>query len=388
MRITRLQLKNWRNFSEVDIALQSRAFFVGPNAAGKSNLLDALRFLRDVAAATGGGLQEAVARRGGVKALRCLAARRDADISLEVHIGGDDGPEWRYRLAFNATASAKDPRPFVTRETVTRVEGDSVETLLDRPDEKERNDPELRTQTNLEQISANRAFREVAEFLRSIRYLHVVPQILRDPGRAGDAEEDSYGGRFLSQIAATPTRTRDARLKRMNEALRLAVPQLGELQLETDASGVPHLKARYAHWRPQGAWQREDQFSDGTLRLLGLIWALMEGGGPLLLEEPELSLQTAIVARLAPVLWRATRRGARQSLITTHSQELLGEPGIGLDEVFTLTPGPDGTTVQATSSDPQIRAMVEHDLSIADAIQSVGRPDDIDRLPLFAGKWS
>jgi predicted ATPase len=386
MRVKRLQLKNWRNFSEVDIALQSRAFFVGPNAAGKSNLLDALRFLRDVAAATGGGLQEAVARRGGVKALRCLAARRDTDISLEVHIGGDDGPEWRYRLAFNA--AAKDPRPFVTSETVVQVDGDSAETLLDRPDEKERNDPELLTETHLEQISANRAFREVAEFLRSIRYLHLVPQIVRDPGRAGDGEEDSYGGRFLSQIAAKPKKTREARLKRMNEALKLAVPQLGELQLETDASGVPHLKAKYAHWRPQGAWQREDQFSDGTLRLLGLMWALMEGGGPLLLEEPELSLQSAIVARLAPVLWRATRRGARQSLVTTHSQELLNDPGIGLDEVFTLEPGPDGTKVQSIGADPQISAMMENGLSIADAIQSVGRPDDIDQLPLFAGKWS
>jgi predicted ATPase len=386
MRVKRLQLKNWRNFSDVDIALQSRAFFVGPNAAGKSNLLDALRFLRDVAAATGGGLQEAVARRGGVKALRCLAARRDTDISLEVHIGGDDGPEWRYRLAFNA--AAKDPRPFVTSESVVRVDGDSAETLLDRPDEKERNDPELLTETHLEQISANRAFREVAEFLRLIHYLHLVPQIVRDPGRAGDAEEDSYGGRFLAQIAAKPKKTREARLKRMNEALRLAVPQLGELQLEMDTSGVPHLKAKYAHWRPHGAWQREDQFSDGTLRLLGLIWALMEGGGPLLFEEPELSLQSAIVARLAPVLWRATRRGARQSLVTTHSQELLGDPGIGLDEVFTLIPGPDGTIVQTVGRDPQIRAMVEHGGSIGEAIQSVGRPSDIDQLPLFAGKWS
>jgi hypothetical protein len=30
-------------------------------------------------------------------------------------------------------------------------------------------------------------------------------------------------------------------------------------------------------------WQREDQFSDGT-RLLGLLWALQEGDGLLLLE--------------------------------------------------------------------------------------------------------
>ena len=48
MIITRLRLANWRNFTEVDVALRERAFIIGPNASGKSNLLDAIRFLRDV----------------------------------------------------------------------------------------------------------------------------------------------------------------------------------------------------------------------------------------------------------------------------------------------------------------------------------------------------
>mgnify|MGYP002781015023 CR=1 FL=1 len=41
MRFTRLQLKNWKNFRKVDVELQERVFIVGPNAGGKSNLLDA-----------------------------------------------------------------------------------------------------------------------------------------------------------------------------------------------------------------------------------------------------------------------------------------------------------------------------------------------------------
>ena len=55
MRFTRLHLENWRNFRELDVPLGERVFLVGPNAAGKSNLLDALRFLRAVAE-PGGGL--------------------------------------------------------------------------------------------------------------------------------------------------------------------------------------------------------------------------------------------------------------------------------------------------------------------------------------------
>ena len=60
MIITRLKLTNWRNFTDVDVPLLDRAFIIGPNASGKSNLLDAIRFLRDVGKREGGGLQAAV----------------------------------------------------------------------------------------------------------------------------------------------------------------------------------------------------------------------------------------------------------------------------------------------------------------------------------------
>ena len=69
----RLTPKNWRNF-KYDFDLQDRMFVIGPNASGKSNLLDALRFLKQIAS-TGGGFQDAVDRRGGMPRIRCLAAR-------------------------------------------------------------------------------------------------------------------------------------------------------------------------------------------------------------------------------------------------------------------------------------------------------------------------
>ena len=51
MQLTHLTLKNWRNFKQADFDLQDRTFVVGPNASGKSNLLDALRFLKQIATA-------------------------------------------------------------------------------------------------------------------------------------------------------------------------------------------------------------------------------------------------------------------------------------------------------------------------------------------------
>lgn len=61
LRFTQLEIENWRNFKAAKLVLRRRAFLVGPNASGKSNLLDAFRFLRDLAKPDG-GLQPAVAQ--------------------------------------------------------------------------------------------------------------------------------------------------------------------------------------------------------------------------------------------------------------------------------------------------------------------------------------
>jgi predicted ATPase len=69
--------------------------------------------------------------------------------------------------------------------------------------------------------------------------------------------------------------------------------------------------------------------SYGTLRLLGLLWSLLEGDSLLLLEEPELSLNVGVVSKLSPLIYRLQRQKKRQVIISTHSLELLSDKGIG-----------------------------------------------------------
>jgi len=150
--------------------------------------------------------------------------------------------------------------------------------------------------TLVEQVNENKAFRELVEFFASVRYLHIVPQLIKQSDRVTARRHDPFGSDFLEQLVSVPPRTRKARLKKINQALRVAVPQLKELRVEKDDAGVPHLQALMEHWRPKAGWQQEEELSDGTLRLLGLLWALMDRPqAPLLLEEPELSLHAAIV---------------------------------------------------------------------------------------------
>ncbi len=370
MIITRLKLTNWRNFTEIDVPLLDRAFIIGPNASGKSNLLDAIRFLRDVAKREGGGLQAAVRRRGGVRQIRSLSAHSGGGVGIEVHLSRDAGEpvEWMYRLVFTVERSGN--HRILIQEEIVKHNGD---TLLQRPDPDDKDDSELLTETALEQINANRHFRAVAEFFDEITYLHLVPQLVRYGAEIGGnrLENDPFGQGFLEKIAAANSKTRQSRLNKIADSLSHIVPQLREITFERDqANGQPHLKARFENWRANDVWQREDQLSDGTLRLIGLFWSLLERSGPLLLEEPEISLNRDIILRLAGLIYQLSvpvrrRRGderyseRRQVILTTNSPDLLCDKGIDGWEVLSITPGKDGSVVKPLADDPGMRKVLE-----------------------------
>ena len=133
MRLTHLTLKNWRNFKQADFDLRDRLFIVGPNASGKSNLLDALRFLRQIASA-GGGFQEAVASRGGIARVRCLAARsfNHGRVTLSISIGDDDVPgEWTYEITFSAEPRGRH-RPVLVSEVLITHDPHPVRLLPEK----------------------------------------------------------------------------------------------------------------------------------------------------------------------------------------------------------------------------------------------------------------
>jgi len=378
LRFTNVFLENWKNFAKIDVDLQRRVFLVGPNASGKSNLWDVFRFLHDIVA-VGGGFQNAVQdKRGGVSSLRCLAARRYSDIIVKVSIGNDDNPAfWGYELHFNQDNLR---RPIIKAEKVMK----DGTLILSRPDSDDRNDPKRLTQTYLEQVYANQPFREVADFFLSVHYLHIVPQLVREPERSVGKTKDPFGGDFLEQVARTTDRTRTSRLRRIQDALRFAVPQLSALELHRDpVRNTWHLRGKYEHWRPRGAWQTEEQFSDGTLRLMGLLWASLEGTGPLLLEEPELSLHPEVIRFIPQMFARIQRRVGRQILISTHSPDLLQDEGIGLDEVLLLQPGSEGTSVYPASHFQQIRELLTGGLTLAEAVMPATRPQNVRQLAFF-----
>ena len=381
MFVTHVVLRNWRNFRTVDVPLRESSFLLGPNASGKSNFLDAFRFLRDISKPEGGSLQKAIKDRGGIPKLRCLHARKQTDVRIEVSLSSTSDaskPDWKYVLAFKPTATTHIPS--VICEQVWKGSA----CILDRPDKYEKKDPEQLTETYLENVRSNKEFREIAEFFSRTTYLHLVPQLLKFGDRiAGHVlEDDPFGQGFLDRIAKVSEKIQTVRLKWIEKALTVAIPHFKKLGFQRDETGRPHLTALYEHHRPNAGWQREEQFSDGTLRLIGLLWSLLEGDSLLLLEEPELSLNQAIIEQIPVILKNllSDRRRKRQVIISTHSEALLSNPGIDARGVLLLESGHEGTEVRTVSKSEE--EAIKSGLTVAEVLLPKTRPEKAEQLGL------
>ena len=384
MIISKIELFNWKNFHRCEVGVQERCFVVGANAAGKSNFIDALRFLRDVAK-QGGGLQTAVRVRGGITKIRCLAAREQSNVKLAIELSESDSRElcWHYELNFKHTGGGiRENQVKIVSEKV--FSGREQRYVLDRSAETLGEDEETLKYTYLEQPNANKDFRVIQQFLQNVEYLNVVPQMVRESASSsysGD-KEDYYGRNFLKRLALLNDNTRRSYFRKINEFLKLAVPQLEELSFVKDEIGVQHLEARYVHWRTRGSKQQEMQFSDGTLRLIGFLFALIDSNGVLLLEEPEINLHPGIVAQFPEFIAKIQRvkKGGRQVFITTHSYDILSNEGIAPEEVLLLTNSPEGTEVEVLSNVEKAKNILAAGFSMADVVMPLTKPWSIESM--------
>lgn len=380
--ISRLKLYNWKNFHECDVKITGRCFIIGANASGKSNLLDAIRFLRDIAR-QGGGLQSAVEQRGGVTKIRCLAARKRTDIYLETELRDMESNElrWIYSLKIkNIGGGITKNQAAVIEEKVYDIVHQSF--LLNRKSNDEGEDNDTRKYTHLEQATANKNFREVRDFFADVEYLNVVPQLVRESSSTvlTVGKEDYYGRNFLNRLSLLTERTQKSYLRKINDILKTVVPQLDELSFVKDNMGTPHIEARYKHWRKSGSKQDETAFSDGTLRLIGFLFAMLDGNGTILLEEPEINLNSGIVEQMPEFISRVQRGRKRQVFVTTHSYEMLSNSGIRMSEVLVLDTSNEGTSVKTADEISSVKDMIESGFTVGDAVIPYVKPSTVSQM--------
>ena len=189
---------------------------------------------------------------------------------------------------------------------------------------------------------------------------------------------------FLRQIAETNAKTERLDFAASRKLFGWRCPYSKSCDWRTIRPTTWHLARRNMHWRNRGAWGSEAEFSDGTLRLLGLLWALLDGRGPL----PPGGARALVASRCGSVFRRNagsdSERGVhrRQVFLRPHSTELLADPGIGLDEVLLLS-GVEGTQESLASDSQKIRALLEGGLTMGDAVLPWTAPSDAAESALF-----
>ena len=101
MRVSKLTLHNFKSFRDVEIPFRPFNVVIGANASGKSNLVQAFRFLKDIA---DHGLENAVSLQGGAEFLRNLEAGADEAVRISVEFEySDDRFPARYMEGFLAS---------------------------------------------------------------------------------------------------------------------------------------------------------------------------------------------------------------------------------------------------------------------------------------------
>ena len=323
MKLSRLTAKHYRSIRNESIELGDLDLFIGANASGKSNILDALRFLHEGVQAR--DFRQPVFSRGGIIHL-AWKGEEAQQIELVARMEGDEKTyEWSVRLI-------RDGYEFHVQEHVEETPTQSPPIQLLNAEDGEgwwwsgekgervtlRQAP---TSCALAAAAADASFpaRDAADFVSRWGFFDPNPFLLRRDWISLDSGRFDPYGRNLGETLYALRNSSPEVLDRIVEATRSVVGLPSGIELRESED-----RFYFVQDEPGLEFSVHQMgVSSGTLRVLALMTALF--GDPksnlIGIEEPENYVHPAALSSFVEHL-RAARKSV-QFMVTTHSPLLL-----------------------------------------------------------------
>jgi predicted ATPase len=346
--ITQAIIKNYRSLADVTVSTPPLTVLVGANGSGKSNFVDAFRFVSEALQL---GLDAAVTNRGGIGRIRRWSAKgRPYDVSITLNLSLDNqGAEYTFTLSSEKRNEYRIKREYYRYGPTVFLERENNQWVVEP---RGLSLPVQERGLTLPLLSNTAEIKPIYDFLTNMGFYTIFPNVLRPPQKPTNPYPlDEHGENLASalrEFLATSDWSNDLRTQLesvISGATNLRVTQVGS-----------YLVVRLKH--KDGSEFDLEQESDGTLRVLGILLALYQQPPRTLtaIEEPELTIHPSALPVLCEVIKETSQRS--QVIITTHSPDLIAS--FDVDALRVVERTEDGTQIGVV--DNMQRQVIEEQL--------------------------
>ena len=371
--LRRISIRGYKSLKRVDLPLEPLTIVVGPNAAGKSNLLDAIGLLSRTAQSD---LQSAFTDHRGEplrsftfdeRGIEGLIERGTASFRIEVDVELSESTVARVNRTITDTREGYEPSRALVREHLLRyslevqlrtdsgvlqVMDESLQALTNDLNVKKSRNPFLsvvdsrsgqkklslrlerqshpfeydlgmdRTVVSMRHYTPHHPHVEALRHeLASWSTYYLEPNAMRRDSALREVSRLPHDGSDLASFYNTMEKKHPAVFRAMNRALRSVLPNIELVGVSTTDSGRLRLFII-----ERGIRFEASALSEGTLRILALIGITNapDSSSVIGYEEPENGVHPTRLAWIATLFEEASRDRTTQFIINTHSAQFPG----------------------------------------------------------------
>jgi len=338
--ISRIRIQNFKSFRNVDVELGLTNVLVGPNMSGKSNFIDAFRFLVDLLIPGAGvqGLGNAMIKRNGFQEVAWKGEGSNViAFTLDGTVAGKEGKPLKWAYHLEILGERRFGNVNVQREELTLFKSDGPLVLI--ATEQGRRVLSGMSNAALTQVHDTGRLaleyeipdwegNEIRASIASWRFYRLIPPFMRQANPSAAAQVLSeYGDNLASWLLLLQTRHGE-QFRRIVKVCKEVFPDLEDVLSWPTPQSTVYIASREKYLgSPTTVWQ----MSDGELSfiaLLSLIFAPAELGSALYcVEEPENFLHPRLLTVLTELLKQVQMElgsdTSAQLVISTHSPQLI-----------------------------------------------------------------